>query len=164
MLLIIPAPNIPFFPCIIAQFFCVALSPYANWLLSYLPLLSPHSTCLSLWTGCDFNFELCLSNFLLTKHCTTGSSFVSVQVCVCPSTLAATALCCFVSVDTHILLWTDWFLSGSLHLGLGLPVHFLVELCSLLKQLLPTNVLSSQASQTNILPSWGPKRNQATTS
>ena len=69
---------------------------------------------------------------------------------------------CIVAVNTHILLWTNWFLSGSVHLGLGLSVHFLVELCWLLMQLLPKNVLSSQVSQTNILPSRG-LRNQATT-
>ena len=107
-------PSFPFFPCIIAQCFFVALFSYANWLfLSYLPLLFPHLTCLSLWTGCDFNFELCLSNFLSNKHCTTGSSFVSVQVCVCPITLAATALCCpalFRSTLTSCSGPTDSFL------------------------------------------------------
>ena len=93
-------------------------------------------------------FKLCVCSRLSLSHYSCSHGFM---------------LSCIVSFNTYGLLWTNWFLSGSDHLRLGLSVHFLIKLCWLLKQLLSTNVLSSQVSQTNILPSWGPRRNQATT-
>ena len=121
----------------VAKCYCSSLPPI-------IPILSLHHR--SMLFCCSF--FLCKLTVLVLPASSFSplnmSQFVNwlnwLQLCVCSSLHLSHYSCghgfmlsCIVLVDTHILLWTNWFLSGSVHVGLGLSVHFLVELRSLLK-------------------------------